>query len=60
MFDAVSSGGKSTTGKVVAGTDVRLGLLSSITRDDLSEFLIDEALSHRYKHCAVFVRNQGR
>jgi putative NADH-flavin reductase len=31
------------TNKVVAGTDVKLGLLSSITRDDLSEFLIDEA-----------------
>jgi putative NADH-flavin reductase len=46
------------TGKVVAGTNVKLGLLSSITRGDLAEFHIQAVLSARYEQRAVFVRNQ--
>ncbi|MBM2838992.1 MAG: epimerase [Deltaproteobacteria bacterium] len=48
---------KQATGKVVAGNDVKLGLLSSITREDLAEFLINETLSERFEQSAVFVRN---
>lgn len=48
---------KQSTGKVVAGSNLKLGMLSSITRDDLSEFLINEALSKSYERSVIFVRN---
>lgn len=48
---------KQSTGKVVAGSNVKLGMLSSITRDDLSEFLINEVLSKSYERSVIFVRN---
>jgi len=48
---------KAQTHKIVAGTHVKLGLLSSITRDDLAEFLLDEAQAGLYHQQAVFVRN---
>lgn len=51
---------RALTGKVVAGTGVKLGLLSSITREDLSEFLINEALAGLYTQKAVFVKNKSR
>lgn len=44
-------------GSWVAGTDIRLGLLSSITRNDLANFLVAETLSPQYIGQAVFVRN---
>ena len=45
------------TGKVVAGTNVKLGLLSSMTRGDLAEFHLRAVLSAQYVQRAVFVRN---
>lgn len=39
------------------GTDVRLGMLSSITRVDLDNFLPTETLKPRHIGQAVFVRN---
>jgi len=48
---------KPQTHKLVAGTHVKLGLLSSITRNDLAEFLLDEAQEGLYHQQAVFVRN---
>jgi len=50
---------KPPANKVVAGTHVRLGLLSSITRNDLANFLLDEAQAASYHQQAVFVRGQG-
>ena len=44
-------------GKWLAGTDVRLGMLSSITRDDLANFLVTKTLKPQYIGQAVFVRN---
>lgn len=40
-----------------AGTFIRLGLLSSISRHDLAEFLLAEAVSPQYAGQAVFIRN---
>ncbi len=40
-----------------AGPDIRVGLLSSITRDDLTEFLLAEALLPEHIGQAVFIRN---
>ena len=51
---------KPQTHQVIAGPHVKLGLLSSITRDDLAEFLLDEAQNGLYHQKAVFVRNRGR
>ncbi len=48
---------KPATGKVLAGTDVKLGLLSSLTREDLADFLINEALSENYVSNAIFIKN---
>lgn len=42
-------------GKWCAGTDVRLGMLSSITRADLADFLVAETLKPQYIGEAVFV-----
>ena len=44
-------------GKWSAGTNVRLGMLSSISRDDLAEFLLTETVRPQYIGQAVFVRN---
>ena len=43
--------------RYTAGEDVRLGMLSSITRGDLARFLVGEALRPRFAGKAVFVRN---
>lgn len=40
-----------------AGKDVRLGMLSSISRDDLADFLLTETVRPQYTGQAVFVRN---
>ncbi|MBI5450087.1 MAG: NAD(P)H-binding protein [Gammaproteobacteria bacterium] len=40
-----------------AGTGVRLGMLSSLTRTDLSAFVIDETLHNHHLHQAVFIKN---
>lgn len=47
-----------STEKVFAGIDVKLGMLSSITRDDLAEIILDAALSEKYEHSVMFVRNR--
>lgn len=44
-------------GKWQAGKDVRLGMLSSITRDDLVDFLLTETVRSQYIGQTVFVRN---
>ena len=44
-------------GKWFAGTDVRVGLLSSIARDDLAEFLLQEILNPQFTRQAVFIHN---
>lgn len=44
-------------GEWMAGTDVRLGLLSSISRNDLADFLVEETLLPRHIGQAVFIRN---
>lgn len=44
-------------GRWSAGTDVRLGMLSSISRDDLADFLLAETVMPQYAGQAVFVRN---
>lgn len=44
-------------GKCCIGTDVRLGMLSSITRADLADFLITETLEPQYIGQVVFIRN---
>lgn len=46
-----------TREKWVAGPDVRLGMLSSISRADLSAFLVEEILRPRHIGQTVFVRN---
>lgn len=43
------------TGKWRAGPDVRASLLSSIARDDLAEFLLQEALNPQFTSQAVFI-----
>jgi len=43
-------------GKWQAGKEVRLGMLSSISRDDLADFLLSETMSPQYVGQAVFVR----
>lgn len=44
-------------GKWRAGADVRIGMLSGITRADLADFLVKAASSSQYVGQAVFVRN---
>lgn len=44
------------TGKYAADTDVRLGLLSSIARADLADFLLTVATSNLHNREIVFVR----
>lgn len=44
-------------GRWIVGPDVRLGLLSSIARDDLAGFLVAETLSPQHLGQAVFIRN---
>lgn len=44
-------------GEWQAGKDVRLGMLSSISRDDLADFLLTETVRPQYIGQAVFVRN---
>lgn len=46
-----------TTGKWIAGANVRLGMMSSISREDLAAFLVAEAMEQQYIGQAVFVRN---
>ena len=43
-------------GKWLAGADVRLGMLSSISRADLADFLVTETLKPQHIGQAVFVR----
>lgn len=45
------------TGKYVAGPKVRLGLMSSIGREDLADFLLTVAATNLHNHEIVFVRN---
>lgn len=42
-------------GKWLAGPDVRVSLLSSIARDDLAEFLLQETLEPQFTGQAVFI-----
>ena len=44
------------TGRVRAGTDVRVGLLSRISRADLAGFMLDEIAQHTFVRQRVFVR----
>ncbi len=44
-------------GRWVVGTDVRVGMLSSITREDLAAFLLEETLAPEHAGRAVFIRN---
>ena len=44
-------------GKCYVGTSVRLGLLSSITREDLADFLLSELLEPKFVDKAVFIKN---
>ncbi len=44
-------------GRWQAGPDVRVGMLSSITRADLAAFLLEEALASTHVGQAVFIRN---
>lgn len=44
-------------GTWTAGPHIRLGMLSSITREDLAVFLLEETLHPRYIGKGVFVRN---
>lgn len=39
------------------GTDVRLGMLSSMSRGDLGHFLVEEALHPQFLRRAVFIKN---
>jgi putative NADH-flavin reductase len=44
------------TGRVVAGPDVRVGLLSSISRADLAAFMLDAVLDPAYVRRRLIVR----
>lgn len=44
-------------GKWLAGPDVRVGLLSSIAREDLADFLLREALNPQFAGQVVFIRS---
>lgn len=44
-------------GRYHAGPDVRVSLLSSIARDDLAEFLMQETLNPQFAGQAVFIRS---
>ena len=44
-------------GRWLAGTDVRVSLLSSIARDDLAEFLLQETLNTQFAGQAVFIHS---
>lgn len=44
-------------GKWSAGLDVRVGMLSSISRDDLADFLLAETQRPQYLNQIVFIRN---
>lgn len=43
--------------KWFAGPDIRAGLLSSISREDLADFLIEEALNPQFAEQAVFIHS---
>ncbi|HEU0188858.1 MAG TPA: NAD(P)H-binding protein [Gallionella sp.] len=43
-------------GRWLAGPDVRVSLLSSIARDDLADFLLQEAFTPQFAGQAVFIR----
>lgn len=45
------------TGHILVGPEVKLGLLSRLSREDLCTFLLDTALTGRHRHSAVFIRN---
>jgi len=47
---------KPMTNKVVAGTEVKLGSLSSITLIEVSAFIINEVLSSSFNQKTVFVK----
>jgi len=42
-------------GRVAAGVDLRIGLLSKISRTDLASFLVAECVAPRYVNQAVYV-----
>lgn len=48
---------KKSKGTIIAGKDIRLGSLSSITTDDLSEFLLNTSLSDNFSREYVFIKN---
>lgn len=48
---------RQASGKYVAGPEVRLGLMSSLGREDLADFLITVAASNLHNREIVFVRN---
>lgn len=48
---------RKASGKYLAGSDVRLGLLSSISRTDLADFLLSAATSASHNREIVFVKN---
>lgn len=44
-------------GRTLAGTDLRVGMLSSVTRADLARFLMEEIATPRFLRSRVIVRN---
>lgn len=50
----LTEGGRSQT--LRAGPEIRVGLLSSVSRLDLAEFILDETMSPRFVENAVFIR----
>ena len=48
---------RAAKGKWLAGPEVRVGLLSSISRNDLADFLLAETLMPQHIGQAVFIRN---
>jgi len=47
-------------GRVMAGVDLRIGLLSKISRADLASFLVAECVAPRYVKQSVYVTGGGR
>jgi len=45
------------SGRWTAGEDVRVGLLSSITRGDLSRFILDMTFGSNLSECRLFIKN---
>jgi len=48
---------KSAKGGCKAGTDVKVGLLSSVTRGDLASFIVDEIQNPKHLRECVFIKN---